>query len=122
MYELVLYEDARGYNPFKSELLQPLNEKAGTDKRAKTLLNQLDYRMKRLMVDGTRCGESITKHIDGDLWELRVSSQRAFFFVWTQNRIVILHAFTKKSNKTPKGEIEKAKAEIADWLERHNGQ
>ena len=57
MYELVLYEDARGYNPFKSELLQPLNEKAQTDKRARTLLKQLVYRMNRLQADGTRCGE-----------------------------------------------------------------
>ncbi|MBQ6259576.1 MAG: type II toxin-antitoxin system RelE/ParE family toxin, partial [Lachnospiraceae bacterium] len=42
-----------------------------------------------------------------------------FFFYWKDNTFVLLHYFVKKSQKTPKKEIEKAKRNRDDWLKRN---
>jgi phage-related protein len=42
-----------------------------------------------------------------------------FFSYWTDNTFVMLHHFVKKSNKTPKREIEQAIRNRNDWLERY---
>ncbi len=46
------------------------------------------------------------KHLEGKLWELRIKSgegiARAVYAVVTGRRVVILHAFVKKTDKTPK--------------------
>lgn len=53
------------------------------------------------------------KKLDSDLYELRskVGSniQRAIYFQKIENDFLITHGFTKKSQKTPKSEIEHAK-------------
>ncbi|HBI2077905.1 TPA: type II toxin-antitoxin system RelE/ParE family toxin [Enterococcus faecalis] len=53
------------------------------------------------------------KKIDSDLYELRskVGSdiQRAIYFQKIENKFLITHGFTKKSQKPPKSEIEHAK-------------
>ena len=53
------------------------------------------------------------KKIDSDIFEIRskVSSniQRALYFHVSNNRYVITHGFTKKTQKTPKSEIKRAK-------------
>lgn len=53
------------------------------------------------------------KKLDSDLYELRskVGSniQRAIYFQYIGNEFLITHGFTKKSQKTPKSEIEHAK-------------
>ena len=47
-----------------------------------------------------------------DLWELRIKFSsnifRIFFFNYKKGVFVLLHAFKKKNNKTPKREINKA--------------
>ena len=54
--------------------------------------------------------EPLVKHIEGKLWELRKESDtniyRVLYVFFTGKRIVLLHGFTKKTQKTPKGEIE----------------
>jgi phage-related protein len=60
----------------------------------------------------------LVKHIDGDIWELRPAKDRVLFVVMKQGKFLLLHAFTKKTVKTPKREIEKAKAEYKDYIER----
>ncbi|MCC8014373.1 MAG: type II toxin-antitoxin system RelE/ParE family toxin, partial [Eubacterium sp.] len=69
---------------------------------------------------GTRIGEPIVKHIDGDIWELRPLSNRIFFFYWKDNTFVLLHYYIKKSQKAPKKEINKAKNNLKDFLERND--
>jgi phage-related protein len=53
------------------------------------------------------------KHIEGKIWELRAKAAegiaRAFYVTITGRRIVILHAFVKKSDKTPRGALETAR-------------
>ena len=67
---------------------------------------------------GTQLGSPYIKHIDGDIWELRPLSDRIFFVGWMGGGFVLLHQFVKKTQKTPKREIEQARRELADLKER----
>ena len=74
--------------------------------------------MQILRCNGTRAGSPYVKHIEGDIWELRPLSNRIFFFAWNGETFILLHCFTKKTQKTPKKEIEQAKRNMADFIER----
>ncbi|MBO7393636.1 MAG: type II toxin-antitoxin system RelE/ParE family toxin [Abditibacteriota bacterium] len=50
--------------------------------------------------------------------ELRPIKNRILFAAWYENAFILLHCFTKKSQKTPPREIEKALRELADIHER----
>ena len=63
-------------------------------------------------------GQPYVKHIEDDIWELRPLRNRIFFFYWKDNKFVILHCFTKKTQKTPAKEIERAKRNRKDFLKR----
>jgi phage-related protein len=56
--------------------------------------------------------EPYVKHIEGPLWEMRLIGRdgiaRAFYVTVTGKRVVILRAFRKKTQKTPRSEIELA--------------
>ncbi len=64
---------------------------------------------------GTRAGEPYIKHIvNTELWELRPTKDRIFFVHLQGNTFILLHHFVKKTQKTPKKEIEKAKRNLQD--------
>ncbi|MEM5770532.1 MAG: type II toxin-antitoxin system RelE/ParE family toxin [Bacillota bacterium] len=52
------------------------------------------------------------------MWELRPLENRIFFFCWRDNTFVLIHHFIKKSQKTPTKEIEQARTNLKDFLER----
>jgi len=62
------------------------------------------------------------KHLDGKLWELRIMAQgdisRIIYFIPTQEKIVLLNGFIKKTNKTPPTELNRAKKYLSDWESR----
>ena len=74
-----------------------------------------------LRAHGGRLYEPYAKHIKGSLWELRVDfsrlASRIFYFLATKKRIVLLHAFMKKTAKTPAREIEKAEQYYQEYLQ-----
>lgn len=53
------------------------------------------------------------KHLDGKLWELRITGRdgisRAIYITASGQRAVILRAFVKKTQKTPRRELEIAR-------------
>ncbi len=53
------------------------------------------------------------KHLEGPLWELRVTGRdgisRAIYVTASRQRVVIVHAFVKKTQKTPPRELEIAR-------------
>jgi len=57
-----------------------------------------------------RVREPYIKHLDGKLWEMRMKGRdtiaRAVYMTVREKRIVIVRVFTKKSQKTPRREIE----------------
>lgn len=56
--------------------------------------------------------------LEDGIWELRPGNNRVFYFFFENDTFVLLHHFRKKSQKTPKREIEKAKNERADYIAR----
>lgn len=74
--------------------------------------------------------EPYTKPIVGEkykeLFELRVKFSsdisRIFYFSYHNNTFVLLNGFTKKTNKTPKSELEKALRYKADYERRCNNE
>jgi len=58
------------------------------------------------------------KHLDGKLWELRIAGRdgisRAIYVTATGQRVVIVRAFVKKTQKTPKNELELARQRAKD--------
>jgi phage-related protein len=59
---------------------------------------------------GPRLGPPHTKKMQKDLYELRVLSSHSIriFYTFHSDNIYILHAFTKKTQKTPRQEIKTA--------------
>ena len=57
--------------------------------------------------------EPHVRHIRGHLWEIRLTGKagiaRALYVTAKEQRIVIVRAFIKKTEKTPAGEIELAR-------------
>lgn len=56
--------------------------------------------------------EPHVKHLEGKLWELRLTGRdgiaRALYVTAVGQRVVVVRAFAKKSQKTPRAEIELA--------------
>ena len=115
MFNIKLYRDAKGNQPIK-EYLNDLANK--TDKSSRIKLGKIDYYLQVLREYGTRAGKPFVKHIDDDIWELRPLSDRFFFFGWQGNRFILLHHYVKKSKKAPPQEIEQAKRNMKDFIER----
>jgi phage-related protein len=61
-----------------------------------------------------RMREPHVKHIEGRLWEIRLIGRdgiaRALYVTASGRRVVIVRAFVKKTQKTPRSEIELALA------------
>ena len=59
-----------------------------------------------------RVHEPYIKHLEGRLWEMRLKGKdgiaRALYVTSVGKRLVVLRVFSKKTQKTPRGEIELA--------------
>jgi phage-related protein len=57
-------------------------------------------------------GEPHVKHLEGKLWELRLTGRdgiaRALYVTAIGQRVVVVRAFVKKTQRTPRAEIELA--------------
>ena len=62
--------------------------------------------------DLERVGEPHVKHVEGRLWEMRLKGRsgiaRALYVAGSGRRVVIVRVFVKKTEKTPRNEIELA--------------
>lgn len=64
---------------------------------------------------GWPLGLPLVGHIDGDIWEVRTKLENRIarvLFVIEGATMVLLHGFIKKDQKTPKQELELAKARL----------
>jgi len=117
MFEVEFYEDRGGNEPIKDFIVE-LQAKGQTSKSDRIRSEKILTYIRVLQEYGTRAGEPYVKHIEDDIWELRPLDDRIFFFYFRDNTFVLLHHFLKKTRKTPHKEIEQAKRNIADHLER----
>lgn len=117
MYDVIFYEDSRGNVPI-AEYIEELRQKSYNDKNARINFNKIVAYIDLLSEKGTRIGEPVVNHLDGDIWELRPLDNRILFALYKDKLYILLHHFTKKTNKAPPREIEQAKRNLADHIER----
>jgi phage-related protein len=73
---------------------------------------------------GLNVREPYVKPISGTrkLFEIRIKDRqnihRIFYFAFTGRKLVLLHGFTKKTEKTPPGEIATAEKRMVDFIAR----
>ena len=64
-------------------------------------------------------GTPYVKNIKEKIWEIRVDYDknfyRVFYFVYKDKKIILLHGFNKKTNKTPEKEIAQAEKNYFDF-------
>jgi len=73
---------------------------------------------RRMLAIGPNLGEPHTKAMGGGLFELRLKGAegiaRVFYCTLVGRRIVMLHTFVKKSQRTPKQEMEVAQSRLKE--------
>ena len=66
-----------------------------------------------------RIGAPHVKHLDGKLWELRITGRdgiaRVIYVTTAGRRVVVLHAFVKKTQKTPRQALETARKRLKEF-------
>ena len=93
---------------FLNEQVQAELDEMPADIRASFL------RISRLIADAglNRGHEPYVKHLEGPLWEMRMKGRdgiaRAAYVTASEQRVVVVRVFQKKTQKTPRREIELA--------------
>lgn len=113
MWQVEFYEKENGEIPVNDFLLS-LNEKMRA-KAAKEIGILSEY--------GNRLREPYSKHIQEGIFELRIKFasdiSRIFYFFFDGDKIILTNGFIKKTQKTPKEEIEKAIKYKKDYQRRY---
>jgi len=117
MYDIEFYADRNGKSEIEEYLIN-LQQKNNKDSRIK--FNKITSYIDALKLNGTIIGEPYIKHLEDDIWELRPIRDRILFAYWKDNKFILLHIFMKDTKKTPPKEIEKAKANLKDFIERND--
>ena len=93
-------------------------------------LDALDTKMKAKVLrtimlleqNGNNLREPYSKPLGDGIFELRIQQasdiSRVLYFFTIGNNIILTHGFVKKTQKTPKSEIVRAKKYRADYLQR----
>ena len=117
MFNIEFYTNADGFSELW-DFLDNLQKKAIRNKDARIQHRQMIQYIQLLEDHGVQLGANITKHLEDGIWELRPGKNRVLYFYHKNDTYVLLHHFRKKTLKTPRREIEKAKAERDDWISR----
>ena len=112
-FTVEFYETEKGEKPcldFLNTLEVKLRAKAFRD------LNLLQEKGNELRLPYSR-------HLDDGIFELRTIQGnniiRSLYFFFVGSKIIITHGFRKKTDKTPPGEIDRAKVYRQDYLAKH---
>ena len=115
-FEIIFYDIADGTEPAKDFLLS-LDKKM----RAKMLRT-----IKLLQINGNKLREPESKELDDGIMELRAKVgsdiSRVLYFFVVGRKAILTNGFIKKTQKTPKAEIERAKRYRADYLSRKGNE
>lgn len=115
-WSVVFYRDERGSSPVRA-FLQSLDEDAQAS---------LGWAIEQLRVRNVAAREPLVRHLEGKLWELRRESKtniyRLIYFFFRGRRIVLVHGFQKKTQKTPRHEIALARARWRAFVAREGGE
>lgn len=112
-YEVVFFDDNRGNVPVE-RFLRGMPGKARANMYVRiALLEEKGFNMP------SQYSKKLTGH--PGLWELKLkyrTNEYRIFYFFVGNRIVLLNGFLKKTDETPKGEIDIANNRMSEWKER----
>lgn len=110
-YRVKFYQDSESGHSYVLEYIDEL-----PDKEKAKVLKYIEFLRKHK----GRLDEPYSKHIKDKIRELRVNfagkRHRIFYFTFVKKTIILLHAFLKKTKKTPPSEIKRAKENYKDVL------
>ncbi len=115
MFDIEFWEDKKRYSDV-ADYIESLSTKS--DKNSRINLRKIVAYMDILSEKGSSICYPVARHIEEEIWELRPLDNRFMYAYITRNKIIILSHFIKKTNKTPKIEIEKAKKRLVEYKER----
>ena len=112
MYNLIFYTAERGDSPL-DDFLDGLDKKSRAKVAAYlSLLEEQGPNLKRPYADIVR----------GKIRELRIlhrsNQYRILYFFHIHNRIVLVHAFSKKTQQLKRKDIDLAEKRMEDWMRR----
>lgn len=119
-FKIILYETNGGNKPLEKYLTRLVKKRKFDEfTQIKLYINNLsEYGFD---INKKTSPESIKK-IDGKLYELRPGNNRVLFFFINGDEFILLHAFPKRTRKTPKKEIDKAKTEMKEYKRRKENE
>ena len=116
MYEVSFYETENGRVPVV-EYMERLT-KQGKTKELAQIMSYVSRLEKYGLAVNITYPDTIRK-LQGDVWELKPGNNRVFFFYFTGDKFILLHAYRKFKMKAPQKEIDQANKEMNDHIRRH---
>jgi phage-related protein len=112
-WEILYYEDQTGHESVAAEIAEFPKKAQAKVLRFIDLLEQEGPVM---------IGGGYVRHVEGDIRELRIDFAndrfRILYFVVLDRTIVLLRAFEKKTQRTPRSEIATAARRLDDFMRR----
>ncbi len=107
MWQIEFYTDKRDKSPVTEYI-----DKLTKEEQAK-IRNEL-----RLLAEfGPELVMPHARRIKGKLWELRPGNMRFFYFMYIEQRFVILHGYRKQSQKAPRQEVDIAMKRMKELMD-----
>lgn len=102
-FKILFFRTNNGREPVK-EFLESLKESKNPNER--NLFDFINSYLVLLSHAGSRLGLPFVKKLKDDIWELRPKKERILYCCVNGDEIVLLHHFTKKTQKTPLKDLE----------------
>lgn len=107
-FEIIYYKDSEGDRPVEKLLLEL--------KKINSILAGKTIKGLEKLKNRAYHKEPLSKYLEPGLWELRINAGNdvlRILYTFSKGRIIILlHAFIKKQQKTPEGELEIARKRL----------
>lgn len=114
-WSIVFYVDERGREPVRES---PYALDIQTQVR-------FEWSIEQLRIRNVLAGEPLVRHLEGKIWELRRESRgqiyRLLYAILSGRRVLLLHGFQKKTQRTPRTEIETATRRLESFVQREGG-
>ena len=122
----IKWKDGNGMSKFQVIFFQKQNGESPSEQFINSLAVKMQAKIYMLLQilseNGNNLREPYSKHLDDGIFELRAKVgsdiSRVLYFFYVDQRIIVTNGFVKKTQKTPKSEIEKAKEIRKEYLER----
>lgn len=89
--------------------------------QTKAVQTKIDYVL-HVVISAVQIPQKFFKHVEDGIFEIRIKSGsdifRIFCFFDEGKLVILLHGFTKKDQKLPRNEIEKAKRLRTNYYEK----